>query len=138
MPIGFIVLLLTFAAAAPLRAQTLYRCDDGRGGVLYADNACPNGHAVDLPPHRPDPAARERLERELREFEARQAAREAAWRDAERRRPTEAAAPRMPAEPSTAPPSATYAPLWLLPIERAVRPRSKPAPRTPPSYLPRR
>ena len=64
-----------FAAAAG--AQTVYRCDDGKGGVLYADVPCKQGIRVDIPSGKADPAAIERLQREQRAFAARQAARDA-------------------------------------------------------------
>jgi hypothetical protein len=65
--------------AAPLvdvAAQPVYRCDDGKGGVLYADTPCKGGATVDLAPGKADPAAIERLRREQRAFDERQAARE--------------------------------------------------------------
>jgi hypothetical protein len=69
------------AAAAAItgagHAQAIYRCDDGAGGVLYADHPCRNGTKVDVAPGKADPAAIERLEREQWAYEARQAAREA-------------------------------------------------------------
>ena len=58
-------------------AQAIYRCDDGTGGVLYADHPCRNATKVDVAPGKADPAAIERLEREQRAYEGRQAAREA-------------------------------------------------------------
>ena len=64
------------AALADVAAQSVYRCDDGKGGVLYADTPCKGGATVDLAPGKADPAAIERLRREQRAFDERQAARE--------------------------------------------------------------
>jgi len=57
-------------------AQTVYRCEDGKGGTLYSDTPCKGGAKVDLLPGKADPAAIERLRREQRAYDERQAARE--------------------------------------------------------------
>jgi hypothetical protein len=57
-------------------AQLIYRCDDGRGGTLYADTPCTGATKVDIAPGRADPAAIERLRREQRAFDERQTARD--------------------------------------------------------------
>jgi hypothetical protein len=62
-------------------AQAVYRCDDGQGGTLYADTPCKGGTKVDILPGKADPAAIERLRREQRAFDERQAAREARARE---------------------------------------------------------
>jgi hypothetical protein len=62
-------------------AQAVYRCDDGKGGTLYADTPCRGGTKVDILPGKADPAAIERLRREQRAFDERQAAREARARE---------------------------------------------------------
>ena len=133
----FVIATLAFAA----HAQTLYRCDDGRGGVLYADQPCAGGRVVDVPPHRTDPHARERLDRELREFEARHAAREAALRrerEAERQeRLARAKAAEEQPEPA-AQPWSYYTPYYGYgwPARPVRPPRPMPAPRSVPGYLP--
>jgi hypothetical protein len=58
-------------------AQAIYRCDDGKGGVLYADAPCKGGAKVEVVPGKVDPAAVERLRREERAFAERHAVREA-------------------------------------------------------------
>jgi len=68
--------LAAAAFALSAGAQTVYRCDDGTGGVLYSDAPCRGGARVDLVPGAADPAAIERLKREQRAFDERQAARE--------------------------------------------------------------
>ena len=68
--------LLAVTIASHAAAQAVYRCDDGKGGVLYADTPCKGGATVDLAPGKADPAAIERLRREQRAFDERQAARE--------------------------------------------------------------
>jgi len=68
------VLAATFASQAA--AQAVYRCDDGKGSTLYSDTPCKGGAKVDLLPGKADPAAIERLRREQRAFDERQAARE--------------------------------------------------------------
>jgi len=69
--------LLAVTIASHAAAQAVYRCDDGKGGTLYADAPCKGGAKVDLLPGNADPAAIERLRREQRAFDERQAAREA-------------------------------------------------------------
>ncbi len=68
------VLAATIASHAA--AQAVYRCDDGKGSTLYSDTPCKGGAKVDLLPGKADPAAIERLRREQRAFDERQAARE--------------------------------------------------------------
>jgi len=68
-------------AAGDAPAQAVYRCDDGKGGTLYADTPCTGGTKVDILPGKADPAAIERLRREQRAFDERQAAREARARE---------------------------------------------------------
>jgi len=68
-------------AAGDAAAQAVYRCDDGKGGTLYADTPCRGGTKVDILPGKADPAAIERLRREQRAFDERQAAREARARE---------------------------------------------------------
>ena len=58
-------------------AQAIYRCDDGKGGVLYADSPCRGGTVLDLLPGKADPAAIERLRLDQKAFDERQAARDA-------------------------------------------------------------
>ena len=68
------VLAATIASHAA--AQAVYRCDNGKGSALYSDTPCRGGAKVDLLPGKADPAAIERLRREQRAFDERQAARE--------------------------------------------------------------
>jgi len=70
------------AGCGDVVAQPVYRCDDGTGGVLYADTPCKGGAKVDLLPGKADPAAIERLRREQRAFDERQATRELEARQA--------------------------------------------------------
>src|SRR5688572_1316989 len=65
-------------------ANTIYRCSDGAGGVLYADSPCAGGRVVEVPASKVDPLARERLQRDLEAFDKRQA-----LRDSERARQQE-------------------------------------------------
>ena len=128
-------MLLTAAIANGALAQgdTIYRCDDGRGGVLYVNAPCPGGRVVEIPEARPDPAARERLQRDLDAFERRQAAREAALiraRENEaRKRDVEDERIRQELPQATyAPPIAYYyAPWYVPPVHRPIRPRSEPS-----------
>lgn len=93
---GLILFAATLQAAPAARAQAIYRCDDGRGGVLYTDAPCKQGAALDLAPGKANPEAIARLERERQAFEQRQRARDAraereeqasrAEREAERQR----------------------------------------------------
>ena len=131
-------------------AQAIYRCDDGRGGVLYSDSPCKQGVKVDLLPGKADPAAIERLERDRRAFDDRQAARDAraerdaanarAERDAERQRQIDAARAAAPPPPpenyywSSGWPG-WYPPLAIYPPVRPVRP-PRPEPVPPSGYLP--
>jgi hypothetical protein len=77
--LGVALLLAAAAFAAPAwtAAQAIYRCDDGKGGVVYTDVPCRGGAKVDVAPGRADPAAIARLERERKAFDERHAAREA-------------------------------------------------------------
>jgi hypothetical protein len=70
-------LAAALAAGPVVGAQTFYRCDDGKGGVLYTDTRCRNATELEVVPGKADPAAIERLQREERAFAERQAAREA-------------------------------------------------------------
>ena len=70
-------LALAWMAVGAAVAQTIYRCDDGHGGVLYADAPCKDGAKVDVLPGKADPAAIERLTREQQAFDERQAVRDA-------------------------------------------------------------
>ena len=134
-----VLVLGAIAGVAFAQGETIYRCDDGAGGVLYANARCAGGRALELPESRPDPAARERLRQDLEAFERRQAARAAALR--ERQRPdelrqgaaNEAARPVDP--PAYAPPIAYYGPLYAAPL-RPIKPRSRPL--RPPSFVPAR
>lgn len=69
-----LALALLCGAAA---AQSIFRCDDGKGGVLYADVPCRDGAKVDVRAGKADPAAIERLRRDEKAFAERHAAREA-------------------------------------------------------------
>lgn len=69
-----LALILLCSAAA---AQAIYRCDDGKGGVLYADASCKDGAKVEVLPGKADPAAIERLRREEKAFAERHAVRAA-------------------------------------------------------------
>ena len=134
------LVLGAMAGGAFAQGDTIYRCDDGGGGVLYANVRCPGGRAVELPPDKPDPAARERLRQDLEAFERRQAAREAALRERQRqdelRQRTAAESARPDDAPAYAPPIAYYAPLYAAPLPRPLKPRSRP-PRTP-AFVPAR
>jgi hypothetical protein len=66
------------AGAAVAQGDTIYRCTDALGAVLYSNTPCPGGRTLALPDVKPDPAARERLQRDLDAFQKRQAVREAA------------------------------------------------------------
>lgn len=68
---------LACTAPLALAEPTIYRCDDGKGGVLYADAPCADGTRVDVVPGKADPQAIERLQREQQAFGQRHAAREA-------------------------------------------------------------
>lgn len=135
-----LLLLGGIAGGAFAQGDAIYRCDDGSGGVLYANAPCPGGRVVALPESKPDPAARERLQRDLEAFERRQSAREAALvRERERRDETrQSTTPQLQDEqqPSYAPLFAYYAPLYLPPVHRPVKPR--PRPPRPPSFVPAR
>lgn len=78
IPLAWAVgVLATAAIGLPATAQTVYRCDDGKGGTLYSDTPCKGGAKVDLLPGKADPAAIERVRREQRAFDERQAVRDA-------------------------------------------------------------
>lgn len=122
------------AGSALAQQEAIYRCNDGQGGVLYQNTACAGGRTVELQDAKPDPSARERLQRDLEAFERRQALREAAQhreREAERNRVAKAAAA-AEQEPAYAPYVYPYAP-YYVPPPRPLKPRSRP-PR-PPSYV---
>jgi hypothetical protein len=89
--------LVLWLACAAAQAATIYRCSDGRGGVLYADSPCHDGAVVSVPNSAADPAAIERLQRSLAAFDKRWAEREAA-EAAMRERTRAAAAERYRAE----------------------------------------
>ena len=136
-----LLVLGAIAGVAFAQGDAIYRCDDGAGGVLYANVRCPGGRALELPESRPDPAARERLRQDLEAFERRQAARAAALRDRQRqdelRQRTASESARADEPPAYAPPSAFYAPLYAAPLPRPIKPRSRP-PRTTPAFVPAR
>lgn len=71
------VLVAALMAVGTGDAATIYRCADGRGGVLYVDSPCTNGVVVDAPSGKADAAAIERLRRDIEEFDRRHARREA-------------------------------------------------------------
>jgi Domain of unknown function (DUF4124) len=139
---GWALLLVSgIAGSALAQGDAIYRCEDGNGGVLYANTPCPGGRVVALVASKPDPAARERLQRDLEAFERRHAAREAALvRERERRE--EARQRTMSDRQSEQTPSYApaygyygyYAPFYPPPVQPPVKPR----PRTPrqPSFLP--
>jgi hypothetical protein len=135
-----VLLLGGIAGGAFAQGDTIYRCDDGRGGVLYADAPCPGGRVVELPEGKPDPTARERLQRDLDAFERRQAARAAALlRERERQddlRQRNAPEPARQDEgyASYVAPFSYYAPLYVPPVQRPIKARPRPA-RTP-SFVP--
>lgn len=103
-----VLLTVTLLAAPAAGAQAIYRCDDGRGGVLYTDAPCKQGAALDLAPGKANPEAIARLERERQAFQQRQMARDAraeredqaarAEREAERKRQQAALAEQRLAE----------------------------------------
>ena len=72
-----VVVLAAATLGSHVLAQTVYRCEDAKGGVLYADTPCKGGAKVDLLPGKADPAAIERARREQRAFDERQAVRDA-------------------------------------------------------------
>ena len=120
-------------------AQTIYRCDDGSGGVLYADAPCKDGAKVDLLPGKADPAAIERLKRDQKAFDERQAARDAkaqaeaqAIRDARQARAERSG--EAPAE-SIGYPGYAWGGYWPWPPVPPVPPRP-PRPERAPSYVP--
>jgi hypothetical protein len=121
-------------------AQTIYRCDDGKGGVLYVDAPCKDGAKVDMLPGKADPAAIERLKREQKAFDERQAARDArvqadaqAAREARRVREQQASASEP--EPVYGYPPWAWGGYYPWPPVPPVRPRP-PRPDTTPSYVP--
>jgi hypothetical protein len=137
-----VLLLSGIAGSVFAQSDTIYRCDDGRGGVLYANAPCPRGRVVEMPESKPDPAARERLQRDVEAFERRQAAREAALlrererRDDMRQRAAPEPDPQDERQASYVPPFAYYAPLYAPPVLRPIKPR--PRPPRPPSFVPAR
>jgi len=148
--VGIALAAAIASLASHAAAQTIFRCDDGRGGVLYSDAPCKQGVKVDLLPGKADPAAIERLEREQRAFDARQAARDAradrdaaaarADRDAERQRQAEAA--RLAAQPPPPPENYYWSsgwPWWYAPLPVVPRPPvrpPRPEPVAPSGFLP--
>lgn len=74
---GVLAAFVVATVGFDIAAQPVYRCDDGRGGVLYADAPCKGGVAVHVLPGKADSAAIERLHREQRAFDERQAIRDA-------------------------------------------------------------
>jgi Domain of unknown function (DUF4124) len=137
-----LLLLCGIAGDALALGQAIYRCDDGRGGVLYANTPCSGGRVIEVPESKPDPAARERLQRELEAFDRRQAAREAALSERERlaeaRRRTapQTAGQDDETQSSYAPAYGYYGPWYYPPVQRPIKPR--PRPQRPPSFLPLR
>jgi hypothetical protein len=140
---AWVLLLMGGIAGGAFAQDTIYRCDDGRGGVLYANTPCPGGRVIALVESKPDPAARERLQRDLEAFERRQSAREAAiTRERERR---EEARQRTVANSQEEQPQSYglaygyygyYAPYYPPPIRPPVKIR--PRPPRPPSFVPAR
>jgi hypothetical protein len=115
-----LVVLACVAACVtnPLAAQAIYRCDDGKGGVLYADEPCQGGTRMEIRAGTADPAAIERLRRDQKAFDERHAARQAraqaeAQAAAEARR-TERERERAsaPAEPTWAYPGYAWGGYW--------------------------
>jgi hypothetical protein len=90
-------LLAFLVVSATAQSAAIYRCGDGRGGVLYTDLPCEQGAVLDVPKSASDPAAVERLQRSLAAFDKRWAEREAA-EAAARERARAAAAERSRAE----------------------------------------
>jgi hypothetical protein len=139
-----VLLLGGLAADATAQGDAIYRCDDGRGGVLYANTPCTGGRVVALPEDKPDPGARERLQRDLEAFERRHAAREAALlRERERLAEQRQRAAPEPAgldeqQAIYAPEYGYgyYAPPYFPPFKPPIRPR--PRPPRPPSFVPAR
>ena len=141
--------LLSLAVAAigcvaPAHADTIYRCTDGQRGVLYSNLPCPGGRTLDLPDAKPDPAARERLQREIDAFERRQAVREAAQlreRESQAERNRAAARAAEQEQPATyAEPIYSYGLWYPYAVRPSPRPPRLPGPRMnrPPSYVPAR
>ena len=121
-------------------AQTIYRCDDGKGGVLYVDAPCKDGAKVDMLPGKADPAAIERLKRDQKAFDERQAVRDArvqadaqAAREARRLREHQASASEP--EPVYGYPPWAWGGYSLGPPVPPVRPRP-PRPEPIPSFVP--
>lgn len=135
-----VLLLAGIAGGAFAQGDAIYRCNDGRGGVLYADTPCPGGRVVAVPENKPDPGARERLQRDLEAFERRHAAREASLlRDREQlaeQRRRAAPEPALPDEQTIYAPAygyGYYAPPYFPPFRPPIKPR--PQPHRPPSFL---
>ncbi len=135
-------LLVVIASSALAQGTTIYRCNDGSGGVLYANIPCAGGVALDLPESKPDPAALERLRREQEAFERRQATRDAVSaqaavrRDELRRREEEARRERESQAHAYTPSYPWfYAPMYQPPLPR---PPLRPRPPAPYSYVPAR
>lgn len=133
-----VVGLAVTCLASQAFAQAVYRCDDGKGGVLYTDAPCRQGAQVDLLPGRADPVAIERLQREQKAFDERHAVREArlraeaqAAREAQRK-PAEA--PPAPVETYAYPPWAWGG--WTAWPPVPPRPPRPPPPPEPAPYVP--
>jgi hypothetical protein len=130
--------LLAALAVNPglVASQAVYRCDDGRGGVLYSDIRCKDGTNVDLLPGKADPAAIERLQHERRAFDERQAAREArAKQEADALRADRRAHREAPGEGLREyRPSADWyywSGVWPWPVVPVVKPPLRPRPDKP-------
>ena len=146
---SIVIAAATCVVAAAGHADAIYRCSDGAGGVLYRDTPCSGGRVVEIAPSRADPAARERLQREIDAFDKRQAARDAAMarereQQADQKRRAEADARRAEAEArraeeldaSTYPYAYGFAPYYVPPRLPPV-PRPRPI-RSPDSFVPLR
>ena len=112
MKLATILLVGGICVTAVADAQTIYRCKESAGGVLYSDTPCTGGRVVEMPEFRSDPAARERLQREIDAFDKRQAARDALARqrenEADARRRADAEAARRAQEREAAQDQAPY------------------------------
>ena len=130
MPAVRIAVALAACIGALAQANTIYRCSDGAGGVLYADSPCAGGRVVEVPASKVDPLARERLQRDLEAFDKRQA-----LRDSERARQQEQLAQARRAE-ANAPPAETTEPAPYYPYAYGFAPYYVP-PHPPPRPRPR-
>lgn len=144
--VAAVMLAATIASHAV--AQAVYRCDDRKGSTLYSDTPCNGGAKVDLLPGKADPAAIERVRREQRAFDERQAARELrAQQDALGQRENRLAQREWQLDAAAL--ADRYAPepmygwggVWAWYPVAPVVPRAPPRPprpdvRTPPPYVP--